>query len=127
MRKLKFRLWDKKQGKIINYEEMQISIVEGKIQIADILDFCRAVEDFELMQFTGLKDKNGKEIYEGDICLVSLKYFDIKNEKSKVIFKDGCFCFQYGFSDDYVKTYNAWDVNSIEVIGNIYEDGELNA
>ena len=76
-------------------------------------------------QYTGLKDKNGKEIYEGDICTVSLKFFDIKNEKTKVIFKDGCFYFQYGYSDDYVKSYKAWETDSAEVIGNIHDNPEL--
>lgn len=78
-----------------------------------------------LGQYTGLKDKNGKKIYEGDICIVSLKFFDIKKDKSIVIFKDGQFVFQYGCTDEYVKSYNAWDVNSIEMIGNIYENHEL--
>ncbi len=86
---------------------------------------CIPVTPSTVGQFTNLTDKNGTEIYEGDVCLVTLKYFQIKNEKSKVTFKDGCFCFQYGCTDDYVKTYKAWDVNTIEVIGNIHDNPNL--
>ncbi|HBV95822.1 MAG: hypothetical protein JL50_11045 [Peptococcaceae bacterium BICA1-7] len=76
-------------------------------------------------QYTGLTDKNGTEIYKGDICTVNLRYFDIKNEMSIVVLKAGCFCFQYGRTDEYVKAYNAWDKNSIEVIGNIHDNPNL--
>ena len=74
-------------------------------------------------QFTGLHDKNGKEIYEGDIVLATLKFFNINNEKCKVIFHNGSFGVQYGFSTDYFKTFSAWD--EVEVIGNIYDNPEL--
>ena len=80
------------------------------------------VQPVELMQFTGRKDKNGKEIYEGDIC----KTYTI-GEPSElldtVVFDDGSFVFQCdyklsielrGFKQDY-----------IEIIGNIYENPEL--
>jgi len=74
-------------------------------------------------QYTGLKDKNGREIYEGDIVLATLKFFNINNEKCKVIFHNGSFGVQYGFSTDYFKTFSAWD--EVEVIDNIYDNPEL--
>jgi uncharacterized phage protein (TIGR01671 family) len=74
-------------------------------------------------QYTGLKDKNGKEIYEGDIVLATLKFFNINNEKCKVIFHNGSIGVQYGFSTDYFKTFPAWD--EVEVIGNIHDNPEL--
>jgi hypothetical protein len=63
-----------------------------------------------LMQFTGLHDKNGKEIYEGDIC--SHKYY-----ASPVVisFEDGAFAAEDVYLGD----------PSIEVIGNIYENPKL--
>lgn len=71
--------------------------------------------DFELMQFTGLKDKNGKEIYEGDI----LEYVERDWNKLKdltvrcdVVFEDGAF-------------KPSIDPENSEVIGNIYENPEL--
>lgn len=70
-------------------------------------------------QFTGLKDKNGKEIYEGDI---------IENvEKWEIIFDKGCFCSRL-LDVKYLeeKTYIALRaIRDYEIIGNIYENSEL--
>lgn len=74
-----------------------------------------------LQQYTGLKDRNGKEIYEGDI--VKCNGFPI----SEIVFMEGRFIPVY--SDG---SYDAWEINSlnsvtnnIEVIGNIFENKYL--
>jgi len=76
-----------------------------------------------LCSCTGIKDKNKKLIFEGDIVRIDLMYFNIKNDEGIVIFKkDYGFRVQYGFNDTFIKTIKAWD--EIEVIGNIHNKGE---
>lgn len=114
MREIKFRAWDKEKKMWTNwkcYDNMFYFM--DKITGAWIRDdkFNR----FELMQYTGLKDKNGKEIYEGDI----VRYYSfIKDKKllAEVIFEEGCFVI-----DDYYLGHK----KRVEVIGNIYENPEL--
>ena len=82
-----------------------------------------------IMQFTGLTDKNGKEIYEGDI----LKCVDEFNENEKVIevvFKNGGYCIEWDgmFYDGSDITLISWANETgieFEIIGNIYENPEL--
>ena len=80
----------------------------------------------KLMQYTGLKDMNGKEIFEGDI----FKYGSII--VNTVLFKEGMFCYAATLiMDDYVKLSNYyfdWEndkASKIEVIGNVYQNKEL--
>lgn len=68
------------------------------------------VDETTIGQYTGLKDKNGKEIYEGDILLIGEQ-----RRKVEVVFKDGGFGFMYDTSCLSFKN------QSPEVIGNIYE------
>lgn len=76
-------------------------------------------------QYTGLKDKNGNEIYEGDIVRFTTNW-NIKHEgeskKHEVIFRDGMFGIKDSQSGSMIKL-SGWA--SFEVIGNIYENPEL--
>ena len=86
-----------------------------------------AFNEIEVMQYVGLKDKNGEEIYEGD--LLSL-HGGAKPVIGEVIFEYGCFCFKapwIGEGNHYpeLKYYIEVEFVECEVIGNIYENPEL--
>ena len=73
---------------------------------------------FVIMQFTGLKDKNGKDIYEGDICSTDSKEYAM----NKSVVWDARHA---RFEFDYPLGKSILQRSSIEVIGNIYENPEL--
>lgn len=96
---------------------------DGKSIVSAPIDgrFCNEGE-YELIQFTGLKDKNGKEIYEGDI----VKWFVNDVIRTGIVdYIDGYGGFDMkNFKDDYHVCCD-WLRGEYEVIGNIYENPEL--
>jgi hypothetical protein len=73
------------------------------------------LDDMTLMQYTGLKDKNGKEIFEGDVTTS-----EIGDEPMAVVFWEGCFCHKWPDGNGHI-----FNPKNIEIIGNIYENPEL--
>ena len=116
----KFRAWIKNDKEMIDVDE--IHWFDGELDIiGDYITFVRKADEIELMQSTGLKDKNGKEIFEGDI-LKSNKYI------TSVFYERGAYCVKFSRTPNTTVTMNV--ISFIEkyktkVIGNIYENPEL--
>lgn len=117
MREIKFRAWDKINKEMFNVESINFQERRFYRDVVSYRDF----NDIELIQYTGLKDKNEKEIYEGDILSNG------NNEKPyKVIFENGSYRAEFeGDFDEY--SFDLIDIvaQGCEVVGNIYENPEL--
>ena len=126
MREIKFRACHKGEKIIVDVEEIDFMNKVINYIYNDYENNRQEIvgayfEDIELMQYTGLKDKSNKEIYEGDILFESFgeKYY-------KVIFENGSF--RAEFDGDFEEhSFDLIDVvaQGYEVVGNIYENPEL--
>jgi uncharacterized phage protein (TIGR01671 family) len=126
MRELKFRVWDvetKRFFKTDYNEHLSVAIsVDGKTLYQNYVGGDKEIgKDVIIQQFTGLKDKNGVEIYEGDIVNVYSEEFENENFTGKVIFDEGSFLTWINKND----IRGVWSDDNIEVIGNIMENPEL--
>ena len=107
-REIKFRVWDKYNKKMIKLGSLE------NISMRKTAGYDDDFANFEVQQFTGLKDRKGVEIYEGDICKEGNLIYEVKSG-------NGLFELWLG---DYGDT-GIWNVhNRLEVIGNIYEKSE---
>ncbi len=125
MREIKFRAWVKEKKAI--FEVILIDYVSKKVtyiveRTGHLLNIRHdKFNDVELMQYTGIKDKDNKEIYEGDILFESFgeRYY-------KVVFENGSFRAEFkGDFEEY--SFDLIDVvaQGCEIVGNIYENPEL--
>ena len=137
MRDIKFRVWDNERNAMLNSKSVDIDFFEGKIEItSDTIRYDEVytdeIKDFELMQYTGVKDKNGREIYEGDIIkrtdLTPTENHYGKEEVGLVEYKNAQFILRISKDDYYEISSDGlfnFDMADYEVIGNIYENSEL--
>jgi len=128
MREIKFRAWDVKNNKFIDGYAITCDGTIFSFKEGDCEDYIRGHADIPntiLIQYTGLKDKNGKEIYEGDIVSVC---FVTGKENCEIVEEKGCYWVSQKRTDyirDMAHDNLYWHIDGCEVIGNIYENPEL--
>ena len=120
MREIKFRAWDKEEKKMVYdveyaYDGYPIDTASSFGEMLDCPDF------YNVMQYTGLKDKNDKEIYEGDI--VHFKTLRSKEYIGEVKSYEDAASFFVVVKKHYMECLD--DVYELKVLGNIYENKEL--
>lgn len=108
----KFRAWDKVINQIFVPDSIHFDL-EGDIEGLGSKGTVFGIEDFELMQSTGLHDKNGVEIFEGDIVKATHYMTGI----SGVVY--------WSYGSFYVNGFQFKELNNLEITGNIHEHGDL--
>lgn len=158
MREIKFRAFCKSENRMLSYEHLK-EATKGMVDVANAMIEKRCIrvtkpspyglflpledEDLEFMQFTGLYDKSGKAIYEGDIVLTQpiknkpySKSSKAKRRVGKVVWNSGkrdgsSVVTEPSFIVEFIdkeNDYRCWNWSlfyDCEVIGNIYDNPEL--
>lgn len=124
-REIKFRVWDKLLREmhyidLCDLAEGDDYWYDGETSVWDVMnDVTNEENRFVIQLYTGLKDKNGVEIYEGDILnntAVNFKFI-VKFEKTKYVLQ------KLEYQEDLLNMYDFFNriPNMFEVIGNVYE------
>ena len=126
--RFKFRVWDKENFNYLEFEGFKKCEIEFNFDIdtnSIWIEFDK--KKYDVLQCTGLKDKNGKLIYEGDIIQIPDDYDTygmFACEKREIYFNEGGFRLKPKWDKN---SRGNWleDTEDFEVIGNIYENPEL--
>ena len=127
-REIKFKVWCKENEEFIQFNKMGFW-EDGSLWYAQGIDeneketdppYFENQNDWELMQYTGVKGKNGVEIYDGSIVRFTVDEYNRREYVEEVVYSDGAFwcgnwlLFDAKMNDD-----------DLEVLGNVYENPEL--
>lgn len=122
----RFRAWDKKYKEMVQVDALVFyeQIIKATYKNGNVVK--EDLKNYVLMQSTGLRDKNGKEIFEGDILKVTnlsswLEVVSFNEDKAMFVSKETKRKVEETPLYDLFNT----DIFEVEIIGNIWEDGEL--
>lgn len=126
MREIKFRAWNTRYSFMMSKE---ITVCNSVVVDYVPIGYCEdetTDDDLIILQYTGLKDKNGVEIYEGDVVSI----MDCEPSLYKIVWVDDMFRFDVEYigtdltnwQDESMGEFSSED---FEVIGNIYENSDL--
>jgi len=131
MREIKFRFWQKEEKRMYPVRNIEWTNTLNVVHQICLVQRCGLDENsmfipsqIELMQYTGLKDKTGKEIYEGDIVKGKPYGWSVNMIGVATWMNDGWFVSDES-ERDLEKRLHSDFVLGVEVIGNIYENQEL--
>jgi len=132
MRDIKFRAWDERHNEMVYSDKDDCFYINTKgvlfmyrIPMSESGLVEEYYKSYDAMQFTGLKDKNGVDIYEGDILKVNNAFIQVVSLEPKTTTSqghgEGFFSVGLLIADGYGDTHEG----ELRVIGNIYENPEL--
>lgn len=126
MREIRFRIWDTDRKVMLDSQGVIFYYGDFYENYRDLEDGI-VLYNIEVMQYTGLVDKRGVRIYEGDV--VSMVVFEDKAEYlGEVVFENGCFCLNISLDGTkYKVTALDWKETEtiITVIGDVYQNKDL--
>lgn len=130
MRNIKYKAYIREYDKIVNVEQLEL-LPSGEVQSIVITDEELAEEpyrftrgQFEPMEFIGLCDSKGIEIYTGNIVKIVTTQTNEKRIGEVIYYKGNAMYLVETTMEDYF-TFMSSDIKSVEVLGNIYESKEL--
>jgi len=129
MREARFKIWDKKRKKWVHKTPVNLlgeTILLGEFMRRPDGTHVRLEElnDMEIIQYTGLKDKNKKEIYEGDVVILYNWDEDCWDVLRTVEFSEGSFMVT-DIDNSGTCSIQMVELSECRIIGNIYENPEL--